>query len=231
MRLQLTTRSEAQTGALGEAIGALLIPGDLLALHGELGAGKTRLVRGVARGAGADERAVSSPTFVVMQEYAVAPDRALRTLVHADAYRLRGTDELETIGWDRIAGALRARRDLAVVIEWAERIESALARLRGASRLDVRIEHAGTDERRIVIEGDAGWASRGGWTRVQGLAEPARPHTRCPVTGKPVPPDSPTYPFFDERARMADLGRWMSGSYRLTRPLEPGEGEPGAQDP
>lgn len=219
MQLTIATTSEDQTIALGEAIGGILAPGDLLTLHGELGAGKTRLVRGVAKGAGADPTRVSSPTFIVMQEYRCAPGRAITTLVHADAYRLRGADELDTIGWDRIARDLRERRPVAVVIEWAERIDGALPV--GAPRLDVRIEHAGAEtHRRLTLSADDAWTTRPGWDRVArhaAEAATARPATRCPITGEVVPPDSPTYPFFDERARLADLGRWFSGSYRISR--------------
>jgi tRNA threonylcarbamoyl adenosine modification protein YjeE len=221
MRFVLTTASEDQTIALGEALGRALLPGDLLALHGDLGAGKTRLVRGIARGAGADPARVSSPTFVIMQEYPCACDAPIRTLVHVDAYRLHSPDELETIGWDRIARELETRRPVAAVIEWAERIDAALPRDNG--RLDIRLEHADAEgSRRVTIEGDDAWRARPAWSGVE-RQPPSRPPTRCPITGKPVPPDSPTYPFFDERARLADLGRWMSGSYTVSRDLLPDE--------
>jgi tRNA threonylcarbamoyladenosine biosynthesis protein TsaE len=220
MRLRVASPSEAVTVALGQAVGRLLRPGDVVALHGELGAGKTRLTRGIAAGAGASADAVSSPTFIVMQEYRCEPGHALEVLVHADAYRLRGPDELESIGWDRIARDLRDRRGAALVIEWAERVDSALGA--AAARLDVRLAHAGDDAREIILEGPDAWAARHGWTDVERLATVGeRRATRCPVTGKHVAPDSPTYPFFDERARLADLGKWMSGSYTLSRDLTP----------
>lgn len=220
MRVALVTRSEEETVALGQALGRVLRPGDCVALHGELGAGKTRLVHGMAGGAGADPGQVSSPTFIVMQEYRCAPGNALEALVHMDAYRLRGTDELETIGWDRVASDLRARRSVALVVEWAERIEGALTA--GAVRLDVRLSHGDSaGERRVEIEGSEAWTVRAGWSEVEGLASAAsRPATRCPITGRPVSPDSPTYPFADERARLADLGKWLSGSYQV-----PGTGD------
>jgi tRNA threonylcarbamoyladenosine biosynthesis protein TsaE len=231
MELHLTTHAEDATIALGEALGRALAPGDIIALHGELGAGKTRLVRGIAAGAGADPARVSSPTFVVMQEYACAPGRAISTLVHADAYRLGGPDELESIGWDRIAADLAAHRPVAAVIEWAERIEAALPA--GAVRLDVRMAHGvEPDERRLVLTGPDAWTARAGWRGVAAFAgrgeeiapdaeRKTRLPTRCPITGKPVSADSPTYPFFDEKARLADLGRWMSGSYTVSRDLTP----------
>ncbi len=226
MRTTLTTKSEDETIALGEAIGRSLLPGDVVALHGELGAGKTRLVRGMARGAGAEAARVSSPTFVIMQEYRAPGVGAIGTLVHIDAYRLRGTDELESIGWERVARDLEERRPVAVVVEWAERIDSALARHLFPHRLDVRLEHAidAGETRAVTIEGDDAWSTRAGWREIDRLAaaaSPGRRATRCPITGKTVPPDSPTYPFFDERARLADLGRWISGSYTVSRDLLP----------
>jgi tRNA threonylcarbamoyladenosine biosynthesis protein TsaE len=225
MRLSLVTKSETETITLGAAIGRLLTPGDIVALHGDLGAGKTRLVRGLAEGAGADPANVSSPTFVIMQEYPCTRHGGpLRTLVHIDAYRLRGADELDTIGWDRITRDLEERRPVAVVIEWAERIGTALPPPdRRNGRLDIRLEHAsGGDARSVTLETDDDWGSRNGWDAVLKVAAmERRGATRCPVTGKPVPPDSPTYPFFDERARMADLGRWMSGTYSVSRDLLP----------
>ena len=98
-------------------------------------------------------------------------------------------------------------------------------------RLDVTLEHVaagatepGTSRRITVVADDAAVAARPAWNAF------ARTHasvpTRCPITGKPVDPDSPTYPFFDERARMADLGRWMSGSYSVSREVDPDD-EPG----
>lgn len=230
MELKLTTHAEEATVALGEALGRALAPGDIVALHGELGAGKTRLVRGIAAGSGADPARVSSPTFVVMQEYPCAPGHVLSTLVHADAYRLGGPDELESIGWDRIAADLAAQRPVAVVIEWAERIDAALPA--NAVRLDVRLSHGvEPDERRIVLTGSDAWLARPAWRGVAAFAgaggsapggeKGARRATRCPITGKPVGADSPTYPFFDEKARLADLGRWMSGAYTVSRELTP----------
>lgn len=218
MRLSIRSDSEERTGAIGAAIGHVLRPGDVVALHGELGAGKTRLVRGIAEGLGAAPGLVSSPTFVIMQEYPCGGG-GVGTLVHMDAYRLRGADELESVGWDRLARDLEERRGVALVVEWAERIDAALGH--GASRLDVRLEHDG-EGRRLRIEGDGGWGEREGWARVARFAVATTP---CPVTGRPVPLDSASYPFIDERARLADLGKWLSGSYRITRPPEPGDGE------
>lgn len=143
------TRSEEETVALGEALGRLLRPGDALALRGELGAGKTRFVRGVATGMGHDPDAVSSPTFVLVNEY---ESRGAAPLVHVDAYRLRSAADLDAIGWDRLMDG-----SCVVAVEWSERIAGALP----DSRLDVSFAHEGEGERRIVFSwSDGAWDAR-----------------------------------------------------------------------
>ncbi|HVZ94217.1 MAG TPA: tRNA (adenosine(37)-N6)-threonylcarbamoyltransferase complex ATPase subunit type 1 TsaE [Phycisphaerales bacterium] len=207
--LSRVTEGEERTIALGADLGRLLRAGDVVALHGELGAGKTRFVRGLARGMGADPDAVSSPTFVVMQEYA-APGA---NLIHIDAYRLQGGDELDAIGWDRIADG---RSVLA--IEWAERIESELpARGTGqaGARFDVVLEHQGDELRRLTIEGPAERLLELPGTR------PAEGITRaCPSCSKTVGEDCPTFPFCSPRCRDADLGKWFTESYRISREIK-----------
>ena len=110
------SRSPEQTRRLGMRLGALLRPGDLVCLQGELGAGKTTFVQGVAHGWGALDE-VSSPTFVLVNTYRRA-DGGL--LSHFDAYRIESTSEAEELDLD----ALLARGSL--FIEWPERVESIL---------------------------------------------------------------------------------------------------------
>src|SRR5437773_6979641 len=88
--------SISRTLAIGRAIGKLVRAADTIALHGELGAGKTQVVRGIAEGLGISAN-VASPTYVLMQEYP-AKERGL-VLVHIDAYRMREASDLESIGW------------------------------------------------------------------------------------------------------------------------------------
>ncbi|MEM7682913.1 MAG: tRNA (adenosine(37)-N6)-threonylcarbamoyltransferase complex ATPase subunit type 1 TsaE [Planctomycetota bacterium] len=121
------------TVALGQALGRLLAPQDLITLDGPLGAGKTTLVRGLAQGLGAAGD-VSSPTFVLSQEYEIDGGPNLEAFVHIDAYRLN-PDELASIGWQGRGESFRQAS--VVVVEWSERIASALP----DDRLAIEIEH------------------------------------------------------------------------------------------
>jgi tRNA threonylcarbamoyladenosine biosynthesis protein TsaE len=120
-RLEIASVSPNHTARVGGAVGALLRAGDVLALHGDLGAGKTNLVRGIAAGMGLDERQVSSPTFVIVNEYTARASDAraepVGPLLHVDAYRLSGPDDLDSVGWERVMDGTAA-----VAVEWAERI-------------------------------------------------------------------------------------------------------------
>jgi tRNA threonylcarbamoyladenosine biosynthesis protein TsaE len=113
------------TRSIGRALGRAAMPGTVVALSGELGAGKTQLAKGVARGLGV-ESVVNSPTFVLMNEHV----GRLR-LFHVDAYRLGDPEEAAAAGLldDRASGGV-------VVIEWADRLDGWLP----AERLDVRID-------------------------------------------------------------------------------------------
>jgi tRNA threonylcarbamoyladenosine biosynthesis protein TsaE len=203
------SRGEEQTIALGEALAQELAPGDVVALRGELGAGKTRLVRGIAAGLGHEQAQVSSPTFVVMHEYDDAGARM--PLVHVDAYRLRGDEELANLGWDRVMNS-----EAVVVVEWAERVAEGLP----DRRFDVLMEHAGGDERRIVITGP----SR---ERVlESVAAFSRPRP-CRVCGRAVMSDAATFPFCTERCRLIDLGKWATEDYRITREIKDSDVESG----
>jgi tRNA threonylcarbamoyladenosine biosynthesis protein TsaE len=108
--MERVVRDEEEMEALGAALGAELPPGSVLALVGGLGAGKTRMVKGLARGAGYGGE-VTSPTFALVHEY-----RGGRLpLFHLDLYRLKSADELLAIGWDEFLdeGGL-------VIVEWAD---------------------------------------------------------------------------------------------------------------
>jgi len=136
--LESSTASEDQTIAAGERLGRSLQPGQVILLYGDLGAGKTAFVRGLANGLGANPDDVSSPTFTIVQEY---PGSAT-TLYHVDLYRLEPA-EVDDLGLeDLVAG------DGIVAIEWAERWTG---RPNGAGVVEVKIVDEGEDRRRIAV--------------------------------------------------------------------------------
>jgi tRNA threonylcarbamoyladenosine biosynthesis protein TsaE len=137
-QLTLTTHGEEETIALGRRLGAAARPGDLLALIGPLGAGKTRLIKGLAAGLGVtDTRKVVSPSYVLIIEHA-----APMPLVHVDAFRLSGGRELQAVGFDELC-----RSDAVVAVEWADRVADALP----DDRLEARLEPTGEQTRRVTL--------------------------------------------------------------------------------
>lgn len=133
----LVTDSEEETAAAGERLAARVQPGQVVLLHGDLGAGKTAFVRGLARGLGAPADDVSSPTFTIIQEY-----RGRIPLYHVDLYRLQPA-EVEELGLDEIIDS-----GGVVAIEWATRWRDP-----PGGAWVVRIDHDGEDRRRISIAG------------------------------------------------------------------------------
>jgi tRNA threonylcarbamoyladenosine biosynthesis protein TsaE len=132
------TADEAATGEVGEALARTLRPGDVVLLYGDLGAGKTAFVRGLARGVGANPDDVSSPTFTIVQEYTGAS----ATLYHVDLYRLEPA-EIDDLGLEDLVSG-----DGIVAIEWAERWKGRPDDVR-----EVWIEDLGEDHRRIRVNG------------------------------------------------------------------------------
>lgn len=139
--LALVTRSARATAALGERLGRALRPGDLVALLGDLGAGKTQLVRGICRGARVPEREVASPTFAIVSTY-----RGRLPIHHADLYRVGDEEELWATGFEELLGG-----EGAVLVEWADRVPGALP----AERLEVRLAHheSARNARRLELVG------------------------------------------------------------------------------
>jgi tRNA threonylcarbamoyladenosine biosynthesis protein TsaE len=212
-----TSTSEDYTAALGRALASLLRPGDVLALEGQLGAGKTTLVRAIAAGLGIDPRLVASPTFVLVNQYPIpAGPLANGQLVHIDAYRLKSAEDLEPLGWDQFMSERGANSNAAVIIEWSDRIADALPR--DAAR--IRLLAAGEHTREITLDLPASWESREGFEQLQG-----REPITCRATGRWVPPPSKTYPFADERARDADLYQWFTSGYKTSRDTKPTDEE------
>lgn len=157
--IEYLSDSVEATMAVGRAIANSFRPGDLVGLIGDLGAGKTQMVRGMAGGLHIRPNRVSSPTFVFLHEY--PPDEespenghaGSPVLAHVDAYRLSGTDDLASIGWDGDGQELR--RGAVLVVEWADRIADAL----GDDWLEVRLQHSDTG-RRITLSPHGLWHAR-----------------------------------------------------------------------
>ena len=132
---ELLTASEEETAAAGARLGESLRVGDVVLLYGDLGAGKTAFVRGLAAGLGASADEVSSPTFTIVQEYA-----GRMTVYHVDLYRL-DEREVDDLGLEELVLG-----DGVVAIEWAERWRG-----RPDDAISVQIEDAGEEQRRIRI--------------------------------------------------------------------------------
>ena len=137
--MEFITHSPEETEALGAALAKLLVPGDIIAYRGDLGAGKTAFTRGLARGLGCKE-AVTSPTYTIVNEYL----SGRCPLFHFDMYRLASADDLWSIGWEDYLD-----RGGVCAVEWSENVEEALE---GA--LWVSVETLGPDTRRIRMEGE-----------------------------------------------------------------------------
>ena len=131
------SHNESETEELGARLAKKLPGGAVVAMYGDLGAGKTAFVRGMARGMGLDCR-VSSPTFTIVNEY-LGP----RELIHFDMYRLSGADELFDIGWEDYLN-----RGAVCAVEWSENVQDAFF----GDEVRVTIEKLSDTERKITIE-------------------------------------------------------------------------------
>jgi len=145
MDFDVVSNSAEETIEVGRKIGAQLKGGEVIAVCGVLGSGKTHLIKGIAAGAGAEEaREVTSPTFVIVNEYKGRLD-----VYHVDAYRLNSIAEFEMIGFDDYC-----YRQSVVVIEWADKIEQALA---GIDYVQIELAHVGETQRAIHIKNTPGY--------------------------------------------------------------------------
>ncbi len=130
-------RGAGETRSLGRRLGRHLIPGDWVALRGDLGAGKTTLVSGIVEGIHPGMRS-RSPTYVRVEVYGQSPP-----IVHADLYRLERPEEWDTLGIEDLAGL-----GAIVVVEWADRAPGRLPEI----RLDLTLRYAGPEAREVRIE-------------------------------------------------------------------------------
>ena len=137
--MTFTTANAEETIKLGEKIARRLKPGDLVALSGELGAGKTTLVKGIAKGLGVKNyRYVNSPSFVLVKEY-----KGKIPLFHFDIYRLNNLKDIEDIGYEDYLA-----RDGVVVIEWSSKMDRILPK----RHLDVALKIKNPNERTISVK-------------------------------------------------------------------------------
>ena len=136
------TSSPEQTWRIGEMLGALLGPGDIVCLYGDLGAGKTSLSYGIALGLEVKEQYITSPTFTFVNEY-----EGRVPFYHIDLYRLNDPDELENIGFEEYIDS-----DGVTVVEWAERAEDELPE----ERLSVYLHYVNENSREVgfLAEGE-----------------------------------------------------------------------------
>jgi tRNA threonylcarbamoyladenosine biosynthesis protein TsaE len=134
--LTITTHSESETADVGRQLARSFVAGSVVLLIGDLGAGKTAFVRGLAQGLGIAPEEVSSPTFTLMQEY-----RGGRVpLIHVDLYRLNDSREIDDLGLEELG------LESVLAIEWGEKLPRKLA-----DAIEVRIDHGDGDERRISV--------------------------------------------------------------------------------
>jgi tRNA threonylcarbamoyladenosine biosynthesis protein TsaE len=147
--MEILMTDAEDTIKLGEIIGKTLTPGSIIALRGDLGAGKTVLVKGIARGLGIEDEPVS-PTFVIMSAYEGAIP-----LYHFDLYRISGADELMGIGADEFLFG-----EGVSAVEWAERVDEILPEY--TIYIDIKIaepDNGSDNTREIRIEGNKEWVS------------------------------------------------------------------------
>jgi tRNA threonylcarbamoyl adenosine modification protein YjeE len=144
----ITIANEAALGGVATRLAACLPAHAFVALHGDLGAGKTTFVKAVAAAVGIDPTEVVSPTFGLIHLHDAPAASPSVHIVHADLYRLSGLDDLREIGWDD-ATAARPQARVWTFVEWPERIADALP----ADRLDLDIAITSETGRRLTFTG------------------------------------------------------------------------------
>lgn len=139
--MKILTKSEKETLALGEKFGKKLKGGEVIALQGNLGAGKTILTKGIAKGLGI-KNIVNSPTFILMNIYDVKKND-IKQLVHVDCYRIKKPDEIVNIGLEEYY----YDKDCVVIIEWPEKIKDILPK--NLIKISIKIKDG--DQREVTV--------------------------------------------------------------------------------
>jgi tRNA threonylcarbamoyladenosine biosynthesis protein TsaE len=140
--MKIVTNSEKETFDLAAKLGVKAKGGEVYALSGDLGAGKTVFVRGFCFGLGI-KRGVNSPTFVLMKIHKVRGHKNIKEVCHIDAYRLKSADDLEAIGALDYFG----KKDTVCFVEWPERVDKIFSKAR-----QIRVEQIEDDSRKIEIK-------------------------------------------------------------------------------
>lgn len=154
---ETVTRSPEETMAVGRKLASELEPPCLVLLEGELGSGKTTLVKGIVAGLGAArQEEVTSPSFTLVHEYGAGRQEgheggaplltgrgAAPRVYHVDLYRIDDQRELDSLGLDDLVDT-----DAVVLVEWGEKLGERF----GTTRVRIRMEHLGNDDRRITVE-------------------------------------------------------------------------------
>jgi tRNA threonylcarbamoyladenosine biosynthesis protein TsaE len=138
----IITKSESETEQAGEEFAKTLIPGSVVCLYGDLGAGKTTFTKGVAKGLGISDRIIS-PTFSLVRQHEIDRQSSINTLYHIDLYRLENEEDIKKIGIDEILSDITG----VVLIEWAER----LGKLLPDKRIEVYITNSDDTFRNITF--------------------------------------------------------------------------------
>ena len=223
-------RDATETEQFGEQLGELLCslqahPAAItLLLSGDLGAGKTTLVRGLARGLGADSESVASPTFTIRMDHT----GSTRPLIHIDAWRISASD-LHEIGFDELLDT-----NAVIALEWPERIAAALPQRHVRITLDhIEASEVGAEAGRVAVVTFSALKEQEARRIVESLGLLVRaPRMRalsCPTCGKPVESggsispaacasdSSPSTfaPFCSSRCRLSDLGDWLLMRHRI----------------
>ncbi|HEV8293247.1 MAG TPA: tRNA (adenosine(37)-N6)-threonylcarbamoyltransferase complex ATPase subunit type 1 TsaE [Tepidisphaeraceae bacterium] len=137
--MEYISHSVAETEAIAAKLAESLQPNDVVALEGELGAGKTQFVRGLVKALAGDGRAVSSPTFVLLNVY----QTPLFAVYHLDAYRVGGAEDFSSIGFSELL-----EQNGIVVVEWPSRVQEILP----PKRINIKFEITGKTTRKIIID-------------------------------------------------------------------------------
>ncbi len=137
--MEVVTKSPEESIVLGEKVGAKLKPGDIVGFYGELGSGKTTMIKGVAMGLGVKEQSlVKSPSFIMVNEY-----KGRYSIYHIDLYRIKNAAEILSIGFDEYLYG-----NGVCLIEWAEKAEKELPN----KIIKVELEVVSLDKRKIKIK-------------------------------------------------------------------------------